>query len=607
MINRDAAEYQALNDRQQEQADTLAEIAVKFGMFDQSTGANGAHYAPAAANPFKNEGLMCGNCVFFNEANNQCQIVEGTIEAEAVCKLWVIPETLLARAETMSELETREVEFRLDATQERTITGLAVPYGQVANIGPYEERFAPGAIQNIDGVKLFYGHTDPIGKVISGRETSNGYEITAKLTEGVQRADETLALMRDGVLNKFSVGFMPVEQTRDGNVVTRTLVDLKEVSVVPFPAFSGAEITQVREEQNPTDATNESEAPMSENIDLAIGAVQDEVAEIRRSVEALTVATPTALALPEFRSYGEFVQAYARGDEAAFEFAQRAASTSADAALRPGFLGAIDNLIRRVRVTANAFSIAALPANGLTVEYARVNTNTIATGKQTTENTALTDGNIAWNTVSANVATYGSQTSVSRQFIERATIDTLGGIFTALAIGYAKKTNDDVVATLAGLTWTSKTFDASALTTAAVIGALADGSAYIFANSGMSPEFIVCDPTAYKKLITIVDTTGRPVVLQTGPGVNNAGEANLAGLTGSIAGIPVLVDPALAANTAYLANSMALQSLESAGAPVRLTNDVSGVNTLSNTYAVYGYGVFSTVPFEGAVVKIKVV
>jgi hypothetical protein len=71
--------------------------------------------------------------------------------------------------------------------------------------------------------------------------------------------------------------------------------------------------------------------------------------------------------------------------------------------------------------------------------------------------------------------------------------------------------------------------------------------------------------------------------------------------------LPVLVDPALAANTAYLANSMALQSLESAGAPVRLTNDVSGINTLSNTYAVYGYGVFSTVPFEGAVVKIKVV
>lgn len=502
------------------------------------------------------------------------------------------------------DMETREIEFRLDDTQERTITGLAVPYNQEADLGGYKERFAPGAIQSVDDVKLFYGHAEPIGKVVEGRETADGYEITAKLTEGVQRADETLALMRDGVLNKFSVGFMPVEQTRDGNVVTRTLVDLKEVSVVPFPAYSGAEITQVREEHS-SDATPESEISMSENIEIDLGAIKDEVAELRRSVEATVVAPSTAVAIPEFRSYGEFVQAYARGEEAALDLSVRAASTSADAALRPGFLGAIDNLIRRVRVTANAFSSVALPANGLTVEYAKVNTNTIATGKQATENTALTDGNIAWTTVSANVATYGSQSSVSKQFIERASIDTLSGVFTAMAIGYAKKTNDDAVATLAGLTWTGKTFDASALTASAVIGAIADGAAYIFANAGMTPEFIVCDPQAYKKLVTVVDTAGRPVVLQTGAGDNNIGSANIGGLTGSIAGLPILVDPAMAANTAYLANSMALQSLESAGAPVRLTQETVG--TLTNTYAVYGYGVFSTVPFEGAVVKIKMV
>jgi hypothetical protein len=121
----------------------------------------------------------------------------------------------------------------------------------------------------------------------------------------------------------------------------------------------------------------------------------------------------------------------------------------------------------------------------------------------------------------------------------------------------------------------------------------------------MTPEFIVCDPQAYKKLVTVVDTAGRPVVLQDGAGVNNIGSANIGGLTGSIAGLPILVDPALGANVAYLANSMALQSLESAGAPVRLTSEAVG--TLTNTYAVYGYGVFSTVPFEGAVVKIKMV
>jgi hypothetical protein len=85
-------EWAMLNERQKEQATNNAELAVEFGMFDQSSKANGAHYAPAAKNPFKASGLMCQNCVFFNE-NGQCQLVAGKIEPEAICKLWVIPET----------------------------------------------------------------------------------------------------------------------------------------------------------------------------------------------------------------------------------------------------------------------------------------------------------------------------------------------------------------------------------------------------------------------------------------------------------------------------------------------------------------------------------
>lgn len=88
-------EYDMLNERQREQANDLAELAVKFGMFDQSSKANGAHYAPANVNPFKEAGLVCKNCVFFDEMNNQCQIVSGKIEPEAVCKLWIIPEALI--------------------------------------------------------------------------------------------------------------------------------------------------------------------------------------------------------------------------------------------------------------------------------------------------------------------------------------------------------------------------------------------------------------------------------------------------------------------------------------------------------------------------------
>lgn len=95
-------EYELLNDRQKEQAEGYAELAVEFGKFDQSTGADGAHYAPADANPFKASGLVCSNCVFYDELGG-CQIVSGVIEPEAVCKLWIIPETAILEAEAQAQ------------------------------------------------------------------------------------------------------------------------------------------------------------------------------------------------------------------------------------------------------------------------------------------------------------------------------------------------------------------------------------------------------------------------------------------------------------------------------------------------------------------------
>lgn len=94
-------EYDLLNERQQDQANDLAELTVEYGKFDQSTGADGAHYAPASANPFKGEGLICQNCVFYDETGMGCQIVSGEIEPEAICKLWIIPETSLVASRSL--------------------------------------------------------------------------------------------------------------------------------------------------------------------------------------------------------------------------------------------------------------------------------------------------------------------------------------------------------------------------------------------------------------------------------------------------------------------------------------------------------------------------
>lgn len=106
-------EYDLLNERQKEQAEGLAELTVEFGKFDQSTGADGAHYAPASANPFKAQGLICSNCVFWDEMGG-CQIVSGVIEPEAVCKLWIIPEVAILEAEAGAQRALELKKKKLD-------------------------------------------------------------------------------------------------------------------------------------------------------------------------------------------------------------------------------------------------------------------------------------------------------------------------------------------------------------------------------------------------------------------------------------------------------------------------------------------------------------
>jgi len=72
--------------------EALEEVVDDFGQFDQGSGAHGAHYMPSS--PFSAEGMQCANCVFYAGPRG-CEIVEGDIAPEGVCKFWIIPEALL--------------------------------------------------------------------------------------------------------------------------------------------------------------------------------------------------------------------------------------------------------------------------------------------------------------------------------------------------------------------------------------------------------------------------------------------------------------------------------------------------------------------------------
>jgi len=82
-----------LTDRQVALYDAIEMTVEEYGLFDRGIGGNGAHYISAENNPFAAEGMACKNCVLF--LANRCEIIDGEIEENSLCKFWIIPESML--------------------------------------------------------------------------------------------------------------------------------------------------------------------------------------------------------------------------------------------------------------------------------------------------------------------------------------------------------------------------------------------------------------------------------------------------------------------------------------------------------------------------------
>jgi len=81
-----------LNDRQEMQYELIEQVVEMYGKFDKTSGADGAHYV--AESPYAEEGTICANCSFYRGPRG-CELVEGDIDPNGICKLWIIPGDLI--------------------------------------------------------------------------------------------------------------------------------------------------------------------------------------------------------------------------------------------------------------------------------------------------------------------------------------------------------------------------------------------------------------------------------------------------------------------------------------------------------------------------------
>lgn len=139
-----------------------------------------------------------------------------------------------------------------------TFEGLASVFGVMDSMGDIVEE---GAFKNTlkekgaKGIKMFWQHRvdEPIGIWDHLSESKEGLEVRGRLLIGknVPTADKIHTLLTAGALDGLSIGFRAVHSDFDEESDTRkvTEIDLWEVSLVSFPAASGARISDARQVQ----------------------------------------------------------------------------------------------------------------------------------------------------------------------------------------------------------------------------------------------------------------------------------------------------------------------------------------------------------------------
>lgn len=503
----------------------------------------------------------------------------------------------------MSDLEIRSIELRSDA-ENGTVEGYAIRYDDTANIGGrYSERVERGAIQDSGAIKFFWNHSEPIGRVIESEDRDDGFWIKARVSDTAAGRD-ALTLLRDGVIDKFSIGFAPVEHREDEDgVLVRTAIDLREVSAVPFPAYANASVSQVRAADSATpDALKEATLVTDTATNPDLSEVRETIEDLERRMSAFTAA-PRDEEVVEHRSAGTLLRAAVKGDDSALaslnDVQERAYTggvlADGGSTLKKGWVGDLTRFVESNSSLRGLFATGTLPDEGNYIEYAELASNSVVVGKQAAEGDPLPYGKITLTTKTAPVSTFGGYIQLSRQAIERSSINILDASFRAQAIATGKAVNNSF-RTVFTETYSTQLAAGNKVGISQLdapveewLEAVVD-AAVRFDAEGLSMDALVVTADIYKALLTLTDAEGRPVFLVTGNGTNNVGTADLIGLSGNLAGLRVVLDPGqpLAAVAAFV-NRNAIRSYVS---PVTRLQDTNVIN-LTEDFSLYYYAAFA--------------
>lgn len=500
-------------------------------------------------------------------------------------------------------LQTRSLTIRADGNkEERGVTALGVPYNDETQIweGLFEQ-FAPGSV-DASGAILRYAHSEPIGRITATRETEEGVEFDGVISH-TTRGNEVYQLLKDGVLTSCSIGFEGIEYDQedreDGTHITWKKVCAREFSIVEFPAYEAAKIEIVREKQ--TKPKEKEKKDMENETTTETAETLERMEALERSLAALKDKPAPATPGINYRSYGEFVAGYKKGEDDAKQLSRAAATgTSADFVNLPVWLGDIEKRMEAKQPIKNLFTTIALPSTGMTMEYGlKAEPSTIKVGKQAKEGDKLVTGLPAtWTVQSATVSTYGGAVDdVTRQAIERTTSPViLDEIFKDLAYQYAATIEADVREKFQALAADNTPVLTLTKGTTATVADLEDlllDLTDVYEDIPYSMDGLLVSPAVFK-WVKNLPRDPRALQLQGAP-LEHQGTITFNLPSAQIGAITITRVPKWKGDHMVAYSKDALTTAELPGAPLRLEDEE--ITTLTKKFAVYGYAaIFSQHP-----------
>lgn len=510
-----------------------------------------------------------------------------------------------------------------------TVEGVAVPFGEEYRLfGEYREVFDPDTdFGDTSRVKLSREHGDLIGRVTGTDVQDDGLHITAVISD-TTAGRETAQLVRDGVYDSFSVGFDPVEtvnEERDGlTILHRRKIDLREVAVCGTPAYKGAVITKQRTDTPDDDTTTTTTigkeqdmtqlTELTERLDNLETETRSALSGLHDELANHTPATPTRI---PFASQADMLKALVSGDDGRAEAARTAyrqlvtrdytGATIADTDTQPTWIADRIRILQQKRTVANLLAHEALPAEGMSLSYLVLDTDTTTVKQQAKEGDYLPYGKIAFTERSANIATYGGYGDLSRQVIERATSPYLNTYMSALTAAYARATENAARVAFYGAI--NNVADADKLTVGKTVDALTPNdwvdliidAAGRFDDVNATLDYIGVSEDVFKLIAHLTDTGDRFMDVS-GQGATTLGSLDPAATTGRLLRRDVYLLDGAPAGTVVFMDKTAVTMWESGGAPFQLQAD-NAIN-LTRQFSVYGYAAFG-VTFPQGITPVK--